>query len=143
MDPLSALSGAITIAAFANQLASSLVALKSSFTSAPAELDMIRKELLSLEKILHYLERLISSEGSQSTKQENDDLAEVLQRCKAMLDRIQDKVSSVRSLMSRNSLERIMQGLTWASTRHDLRELLGQLESNKTAILMSLQLRNL
>jgi hypothetical protein len=141
MDPLSITASAVALGTLVQAIQVSMNSLIRDSKSYSQELKTLAAELQSLSLVLSSLKKYI--EANLTLSLDSKHLKSALNACHPTLKSIKSKCEEIRRSASQSSVNKFMIGLFWSSTRTELQELRSSLESHKTTLILSLQLKSL
>jgi hypothetical protein len=143
MDPLSITASAIALGTLVQATFVSLNSLAQDYKAFSKELETLAAELQSLSLVINSLEKYVGGKSTPAAPQDDKHLIRTLNTCYPTLKAIDAKCKDIRRSASQGSINKLMVGLFWSLTRTELQEVRSSLESNKTTLLLSLQLKSL
>jgi Fungal N-terminal domain of STAND proteins len=143
MDPLSITASAIAVGSLVQTTLVSLNSLVRDYKAFSQELATLGSELQSLSLVISSLEKYVAGKSTLTAPLDDKHLVSALNACRPTVKAIKAKCKELRRSASQGSINKLMVGLFWSSTRTELQELRSNLESHKTTLLLSLQLKSL
>lgn len=143
MDPLSITASAIALGTLVQATLVSLNSLARDYKAFSKELDTLGAELQSLSLVIKSLEKYIEGKSTLTAPLDDKHLISALNACYPTLKAIKATCKEIRRSASQGSINKLKVGFFWSSTRTELQEMRSSLESHKSTLLLSLQLKSL